>query len=73
MLKGQKRLRIVLLVSFLSSFGLLLIGEKTQINGKDNICTLDTGRKLNVHKAFRRRLMYVKFTSCVQGVKAPLF
>ena len=67
MLKGQKRLRIVLLVSFLSSFVLLLIGEKTQINGKDNICTLDTGRKLNVHKAFRRRLMYVKFTSVSRG------
>ena len=36
---------------------------------------LDTGRKLNVHKTFWRslwtsseRLIYVKFTSCVQGV-----
>ena len=32
---------------------------------------LDTGRKLNVHKTFRRRpgrLMYVHFMSCVQGV-----
>ena len=31
---------------------------------------LDTERKLNVHKTFRRRpgrLMYVHFTSCVQG------
>ena len=30
----------------------------------------DTWRKLNVHKTFRRRperLMYVQFTSCVQG------
>ena len=29
---------------------------------------VDTGRKLNVHKTFRRRpgrLMYVQFTSCV--------
>ena len=33
---------------------------------------LDTGRKLNVHKTSRtssERLMYVQFTSCVQGVK----
>ena len=33
---------------------------------------LDTGRKLNVHKTFRRtsseRLMYVQFTSCVYWV-----
>ena len=32
------------------------------------IFIVDTGRKLNVHKAFRRRperLMYVQFTSCV--------
>ena len=31
---------------------------------------VDTGRKLNVHKTFRRRperLMYVQFTSCVNG------
>ena len=29
----------------------------------------NTGRKLNVHKTFRRRkcLMYVQFTSCVYG------
>ena len=38
------------------------------------LCPLDTGRKLNVHKTFRRRpasserLMYVQFTSCIQGV-----
>ena len=33
---------------------------------------LDTGRKLNVHKTFRRRpgrLMYVQFTSCVYWVR----
>ena len=33
---------------------------------------LDTGRKLNVHKTFRRRperLMYVQFTSCVYWEK----
>ena len=32
--------------------------------------TLDTGRKLNVHKTFRtssERLMYVQFTCCVHG------
>ena len=32
---------------------------------------VDTGRKLNVHKTFRRRperLMYLQITSCVQGV-----
>ena len=29
---------------------------------------VDTGHKLNVHKTFRRRLMYVQFTSCVYGV-----
>ena len=32
---------------------------------------VDTGRKLNVHKTFRRRserLMYVQFTSCGYGV-----
>ena len=36
---------------------------------------LDTGRKLNLHETFRRRpeplterLVYAKFTSCVQGV-----
>ena len=28
---------------------------------------VDTGRKLNVHKTFTRRLMYVQFTSCVYG------
>ena len=31
---------------------------------------VDRGRKLNVHKTFRRRpgrLMYVQFTSCVCG------
>ena len=34
-------------------------------------CPLGTGRKLNVHKMFRRRLgrlMYVPSTSCVQRV-----
>ena len=29
---------------------------------------LDIGHKLNVHKMFRRRLMYVYFMSCVYGV-----
>ena len=36
-------------------------------------CPVDTGRKLNVHKTFRRRpgrLMYVQFTSCVYGVSS---
>ena len=28
---------------------------------------VDTGRKLNVHKTFRRRLTYVQLTSCVYG------
>ena len=27
----------------------------------------DTGRKWSLHKTFRRRLMYVQFTSCVYG------
>ena len=30
----------------------------------------DTVRKLNVHKTFRRRLMYVRFTLCVYGVNS---
>ena len=34
--------------------------------GKDNIFTLNTGRKLNAHKTLRRPLLKVKFTSCVQ-------
>ena len=29
---------------------------------------VDTGRKLNVHKRFRRRLIYVQFPSCLYGV-----
>ena len=33
--------------------------------GDTRISPVDTGRKLKVHKAFRRRLMYVQFTSCV--------
>ena len=36
---------------------------------------VDTGRKLNAHKMFRRgpgRLMYVQFTSCVYGDCRPL-
>ena len=37
---------------------------------------VDTGRKLNVHKTFRRRpgrLMYVQFTFCVYGVTTSHF
>ena len=29
---------------------------------------VDTGHTLNVHKTFRRRLIYVQFTFCVYGV-----
>ena len=32
------------------------------------IPTLDTGRKLNVHKTFRRRPMYIQFRSSAKGV-----
>ena len=37
----------------------------------EDMYPVDTGRKLNVNKTFRRRpgcLMYVQFTSCVYGV-----
>ena len=43
-------------------------------------CPLDTGCKSNIHKTLSRRpvrlvnerLMYVQFTSCVQGVPVSL-
>ena len=39
-------------------------------------CPVDTGRKLNVHKTFRRRpgrLMYVQFTPCLLGGEISKF
>ena len=33
-----------------------------------SVSPVDTGHKLNVHKTFRKYLMYVQFTSCVYGV-----
>ena len=41
--------------------------QEKHTNGRSRI-PVDTGRKLNVHKTFRRhleRLMYVQFTFCV--------
>ena len=59
---------------FIPSF-FLLMENITQIWGRSNFkdepysCyPVDTGRELNIHKTFRRHLMYVQFTSCVYGV-----
>ena len=70
-----------LLLTFISKKSIVIKDGKTENLAKLDVHALfisnaffksaspvDTGHKLNVHKTFRRRLMYVQFTSWVYGV-----
>ena len=75
----EKAVLHIFLIMVNTTLGELCIESSTK-QATDITSPVDTGRKLNVHKTFRRRperllniLMCVQFTSCVYGVQRRAF